>query len=291
MGENCPGVSSKEAGKSEDCRGCPNASYCAEPKKIDPGIQYISERLKGIRIIVAIMSGKGGVGKSTITRNIAEIISKRGISTCILDLDLSGPSIPRLTGTDGSSMHEINNVIYPVEVNGFLKAISVGYMQDSYDEAIVFGSTLKTNTVKKLLKCCDYKDTDVLLIDTPPNISDEHLGMVNFIKPHFGVVVTTPQRFSLQDVIRQIDFCKKANIKILGVIENMKKFTCGNCQHQKDIFKDTGIESYCNSNGIPYLGSIDLRQDIAKSSDIGIPIHDHVVEKLAETILLSKVLN
>lgn len=285
MGEKCPGVSSEEAGKADSCKECPSASYCAQPKQKDPDIEYIQERIKEIGVIVAIMSGKGGVGKSTVTRNIAEAISRRGIKTCILDLDFSGPSMPRLTGTDGASMHEMNNVIHPVEVNAFLKVISVGYLQDSYDEAVLFSSSLKTNIMKRLLKCCDYEGVEVLLIDTPPNISDEHLGLVNFIKPHSSVIVTTPQKLSLQDVIRQIDFCIKAKIKILGIVENMKQFTCSFCQHQKDIFRDTGIESYCDDNEISYLGSIPLKQEIARNSDSGKPAEQGIFEKLAEVIL------
>lgn len=285
MGEKCPGVSSEEAGKSGGCKGCPNESYCAQPKQVDPDVEYIREKLKGVKMIVAVMSGKGGVGKSTVTRNLGEAISRRGIQTCILDLDLSGPSMPRLTGTDGSSMHELNNTIYPIEVGPFLKVVSTGYLQEAGDDAIVFGSNLKTNTVRRLLKCCDYGGIEVLLIDTPPNISDEHLGMVTFVKPHVGVIVTTPQRFSLQDVIRQVDFCRKAGIDILGIMENMKRFTCSTCHHQKDIFKDTGIESYCKSSGIPYLGSIDLKQDIARSSDDGMPVQEDVLEELATVVL------
>lgn len=288
MGRNCPGVSSEEAGKSESCEGCPNVSSCASPRQADPDIQGIQGKLRVMRTIVAIMSGKGGVGKSTITRNIAEEISTRGIRTCVLDLDFSGPSIPRLTGTDELSMQESNNVIYPVEVNEFLKVVSVGHLQESSDDPTVFSSNLKTGTIKRLLRDCDYGDTEVLLIDTPPNISDEHLGLVNFIKPDFGIVVTTPQKFSLQDVIRQIDFCKKAKIKILGIVENMKRLTCYNCQHQKDIFKDVGVESYCSSSDISYLGSIDLRQDIAKSSDSGMPTRDIVFERLANVILSAR---
>ncbi|KAG5859025.1 nucleotide binding protein [Encephalitozoon hellem] len=285
MGESCPGVSSKDAGKAEGCRGCPNESYCSQPMQQDPDIKAIRENLGDIRTIVAIMSGKGGVGKSTVTRNIAECISSRGTTVCILDLDLSGPSIPRLTGTDGESMCETNGVIQPVEVNEFLKVVSVGYTQSSYGEGTVFSSRLKTNVLKKLLKNCNYKGVDVLLLDTPPNVTDEHLGMVNFIKPKFGIIVTTPQKFSMQDVIRQIDFCRKARIDILGIIENMKRFVCPSCSHEKSVFRSTGVELYCKSSGVPYLGSIDLRQDIAKSSDMGHAIQEDAFNEICSLIM------
>ncbi|ADM12607.1 Nbp35-like nucleotide binding protein [Encephalitozoon intestinalis ATCC 50506] len=284
MGESCPGVSSKDAGKAKECKGCPNASYCSQPAQPDPDIKIIQENLRGVKTIVAIMSGKGGVGKSTVVRNIAESVSSRGITTCILDLDLSGPSIPRLTGTDGMSMCETSGIIQPIEVNKFLKVVSVGYLQDC-GEGIMFSSSFKTGIIKKFLAQCNYEGVDVLLLDTPPNVTDEHLGMVNFIKPKFAIVVTTPQKFSLQDVIRQIDFCRKAKISVLGVIENMKRFVCPRCSHQKNVFVNTEVESYSKSNGIPYLGSIDLRQDIAKASDIGRPTREEIFDRMADAVL------
>lgn len=288
MGEKCPGVSSKQAGKTDSCRGCPNASYCAQPKQIDPDIEHIQQRLAG-KTIVAVMSGKGGVGKSTVTRNIADALARRHVRTCILDLDLSGPSIPRLTGTDGASMGGSNNVVYPVEISEFLSAVSVGYLQESYDDAIVFGSSLKNATIKKLLRDCEYADTEVLLIDTPPNISDEHLAMASLVRPHLSIVVTTPQRLSLQDVVRQIDFCRKAGIRILGILENMKRFVCPQCHVSRNIFSDTGVEAYCVSAGIEYLGALELQQEIARSSDAGCPVLRDVFEDLADAIVRNKV--
>ncbi|KMV65077.1 putative nucleotide binding protein [Encephalitozoon cuniculi EcunIII-L] len=286
MGESCPGVSSKDAGKAEECKGCPNVGYCSQPVQQDPDIKAIQENLSGVKAVIAVMSGKGGVGKSTITRNIAELMSSRGIATCILDLDLSGPSIPRLTGTDGQLMCETNGRLQPVEVHGLLKAVSAGYLQDPCEEGVVFSSTLKTSAMRKLLKWCSYEGTDVLLLDTPPNVTDEHLGMVNFIRPRFGIVVTTPQKFSLQDVARQVDFCRKARIEVLGIIENMKRFTCQKCGHSKSIFRSVGVESYCMSNGIAYLGSIDLKQDIAKRSDSGDTIEEEVLGKIVDAIMV-----
>ena len=167
----------------------------------------------------------------------------------------------------------------------FLRTVSVGYLQESCGEGAMFSSRLKTETVKKLLKSCNYKGIDVLLVDTPPNVSDEHLGMVNYLKPDSGVVVTTPQRLSLQDVVRQIDFCRKAGIGVLGIVENMRGFVCPGCSHQKSIFKDTGVESYCRSNGIAYLGSIGLQQEIARRSDSGHAIQSEVVAQIADAII------
>jgi Mrp family chromosome partitioning ATPase len=280
MGEECPGVSSREAGRSEACKGCPNASYCSDKKQTDPDIQTIGERLRAIGRIVAVMSGKGGVGKSTVTRNIAENLARGGTRVCILDLDLTGPSIPRLTGTDGSVMCESNNVMYPVRVMENLEVVSAGYL---YDQSMALSSSSKTALIKKMLLQCDFS-ADVMLVDTPPGVSDEHLGLVNFIKPGAAVIVTTPQKFSFQDVLRQIDFCRKARIRILGVVENMKGFVCDGCQHRTQVFSSCGIQSRCADAGLEYLGSIDLKISIARDSDSGLPTEEPIFAKLRNVI-------
>jgi Mrp family chromosome partitioning ATPase len=285
MGEECPGVSSSEAGKAEACRGCPNAGYCSDKRQMDPDIGTIRERLGAVKKIVAVMSGKGGVGKSTVTRNVAECLAQSGMRVCILDLDLCGPSIPRLTGTDGLSMCESNNMMHPVKVRENLAAVSAGYLEEGHGQAVALGSSSKTAMIKRILLQCDFSTTDVLLIDTPPGVSDEHLGIVNFIKPSSAVIVTTPQRFSLQDVVRQIDFCKKARIRVLGIVENMKRFICGECQHQKNIFSSCGVQEYCADAGLEYLGSMDLKLSIAKNSDSGLSVDEPIFARLREAIL------
>ncbi|KAM0671770.1 cytosolic Fe-S cluster assembly factor nbp35 [Ordospora colligata] len=227
------------------------------------------------------MSGKGGVGKSTITRNIAEVLSRMNIRTCILDLDLSGPSIPKLTGTNDQVMCEVNNIIKPIKINEFLSVVSMAYLEEREDQGTAFSSNLKTGIVKKLLKCCDYKDIEVLLIDTPPNVTDDHLGMVEFIKPRHAILVSTPQRFSLQDVVRQIGFCKKTGIQVIGVVENMRTFVCASCNHKTEVFNSVDVQKYCIECGLEYIGSVDLKQSIAKQSDLGMPVQEEIFHRLA----------
>lgn len=288
MGENekinsdCPGSESKEAGKAEQCKGCPNAKICSSETVIDPAIAIIQENLTHFDLVIAVMSGKGGVGKSTITRNLAESFSKQKIETLILDLDLSGPSIPKLTNTDGIAGIEIDNKIEAVRVSKYLSCISVGYF---IDESNIYNSSTKTKLLKNILINSNFKPFKVMLIDTPPNITDEHLGMVNYIKPTCAIIVTTPQMISFQDVVRQISFCRKTKIEIKGVIENMKDSKCKKCGMINEIFSHCGVEERCDNLGIKYFGSIPIDSSFGKLSDEGKYINNRLFDDVVEFIL------
>lgn len=279
----CPDPESGLAGKAESCKGCPNASKCASAKP-DADIPIIRENLKSIKSIVTILSGKGGVGKSTITSNIAVSLAKKGIRTLILDFDLSGPSIPRLTNTSDDFIYESSTKFKPIKADENLYVVSVGHLEGFEEKVHVFNSNAKNFTIKKILKLCDFSEIDVMIVDTPPNITDEHLALVNYIKPNYGIVVSTPQKLALDDVIRQITFCRKANINLMGLIENMKYFTCTKCKHSNRIFNDFGVEEYCKSENIEYFGYLELKTMIAKESDSGKSIFDAVLEKISDKI-------
>lgn len=278
--EKCPSVESGNAGKAESCKGCPNASACASSRP-DPDIPIIKENLKSTRSIIAVLSGKGGVGKSTIARNIATSVSKRGLSVLILDFDLSGPSVPRLTGTSENFVYNVDRKFRPMQVSRGLSAISVGHLERLGDWGQVFNTNAKNYAIKKILKLCDFSGVDVIIIDTPPNITDEHLALANYIKPDYAVVVTTPQRISLDDAVRQLSFCRKTGIRVLGMVENMKNFLCKKCGHSNKIYAGSGIEEFCSSEKITYLGSLELKADIARESDCGNSIEDPVFDKIA----------
>lgn len=280
--KDCPGVDSNMAGKAEQCGGCPNAKICASGPVVDPDVAFIKGKLAHFKKIIAVMSGKGGVGKSTITRNLAESLANKEVKTIIIDLDLSGPSIPRLTNTEGVAAIEINNTIEAVRVTEYLSCISVGYYQDDID---VYSSSVKTKLLKNIFLNSNFDNYELMIIDTPPNITDEHLGLVNFIKPDSAVIVTTPQIIAFQDVIRQISFCRKANINIKGIIENMKGSHCKKCNTFNDIFNDCDIENKCLELDIPYLGSLPINTDFGKISDAGKPIKHKLFDAVADLLL------
>lgn len=271
-------------GKSEQCNECPNQSICGTVKP-DDSLPLISANVSHFKLIFSIFSGKGGVGKSTITRNIAEFLSLKNYKVLLLDLDLSGPSIPKMTHTEGEIIIESNKRFYPVKLSENLGCISVGYFADSQPSQNLFSSTYKTNTIRNILINGDIADYEILIIDTPPNVTDEHLGIVNYLKLNFAIVVTTPQLISFQDVIRQYTFCYKNNIKILGIIENMKGFRCEKCDSLQDIFYNSDIEQKCKENNLNYIGSLPLNIEYGKSGDNGILIDDQIFSKTIDLII------
>lgn len=282
--EKCPGVEAGMAGKADSCKGCPNAKICASSKP-DEDIQIIKERLSTFKLIISVLSGKGGVGKSTITRNIASSIAKQGFNTLILDFDLSGPSIPRLTNTQDDFIYQSNATFKPILVENNLSAISVGHLEKFDDEIHIFNSNIKNHAIKKILKLCDFSGFDAMVIDTPPNITEEHLALVNYIKPHCCVIVTTPQKLSLNDVRRQISFSKKVGIEIIGLIENMSRFVCPKCNNEQVIYKESGVKDFCTVEDLNYLGSIPLMAEIAKRSDSGDSTNLEIFENISETLI------
>lgn len=256
------------AGRAESCRGCPNANICASSKP-DEDIAAIQENLRPLKLVLAILSGKGGVGKSTVTRNVASSMAAAGIRTVVLDLDLSGPSIPRLTKTEGEFIVQTGRPFAPIVTDEGIGVVSIGYLEHFDDRVRVFDTNTKNYAIKKILKWCDFSGYEAMVIDTPPNITEEHLALVSYVKPQHSIMVTTPQSLSLNDVRRQIALCKKAGMAIMGMVENMKSLCCPKCSHVNAVYPDAGVEEFCRSENIEYLGSIPLNREIAKRSDSG----------------------
>lgn len=279
----CPSAESGQAGKADSCKGCPNASKCASAKP-DPDIPIIMDNLRPVRLTVAVLSGKGGVGKSTIACNIAECLAARGVSTLILDFDLSGPSVPRLTNTVEETIFSTDDRLLPLRVRENLYAISVGHLEALEEKTRVFNTSAKNFTIKRILKMADFSNIDVMIVDTPPNIVDEHLALSNYIKPLSGIIVSTPQKLAFNDVVRQISFCRKIGMNIIGIVENMKHFVCSTCSHSNRLYSDSHIEHFCDREDIGYLGHLGLEMEIARDSDSGIPIANSLFESISDKI-------
>ena len=280
--ENCPGPESNLAGKGDACAGCPNQSICATaPKGPDPDIPLINARLSGIKHKILILSGKGGVGKSTFTTMLAHAFaSNREIMVGIMDTDICGPSIPKMMGVEAETIHVSNAGWSPVWVEENLGVMSVQFMLPNRDDAVIWRGPKKNGLIKQFLKDVEWGELDYLLVDTPPGTSDEHLSVNSFLKESGvdgAVVVTTPQEVSLLDVRKEIDFCRKAGIKVLGVVENMSGFVCPNCTHESQIFKATtgGARKLAKETGIPFLGAVPLDPRIGMACDYGESFFDN----------------
>lgn len=275
--EHCPGPESELAGQGDACAGCPNQSICESlPKGPDPDMEVITQKLRNIQHKILVLSGKGGVGKSTFTSMLSwALAADEELEVGAMDLDICGPSLPRMLGAEGESLHQSNSGWSPVYVSDNLGLVSISFMLPDPDAAIIWRGSKKNGLIKQFLKDVNWGEhLDFLVVDTPPGTSDEHLSVTTYMKDagiDGALIVTTPQEVALLDVRKEIDFCRKAGIRILGLVENMSGFVCPNCHGESKIFKPTtgGGEQLCKDAKIPFLGSVPLDPRIGRCCDNG----------------------
>ena len=232
----------------------------------------IEQRLKMMEHKLVVLSGKGGVGKSTVAANIALSIASTGLEVGLLDVDFHGPSIPKLLGLEGEQVQVSKDGLEPLHFNEKLKMMSLGLMLQNQDDAVIWRGPMKMGAIKQLLQDVNWGRLDYFVIDSPPGTGDEPLSVVQLIKDLDGaVIVTTPQDLALADVRKSIRFCEKLNMPVLGVIENMSGFVCPHCGETVDIFKSGGGEDMARDMGVPFLGRIPIEADIVTSGDDGKP--------------------
>lgn len=234
--EGCVGPASEQAGKSEACAGCPNQSACAsgegrKEQSQDPAIALAMSKIKH-RILV--LSGKGGVGKSTFSTQLAFGLAKRGCKVGLLDVDVCGPSVPTMMGLNGREVHQSASGWSPVYVDvdggneeSELGVMSIGFLMTDQDAAVIWRGPRKTGLLTQFFGAVDWGELDYLVIDTPPGTSDEHISIVQLLKQSMtfdtdgAIVVTTPQEVAMADVRKELSFCKQTNIRVIGIVENM----------------------------------------------------------------------
>lgn len=224
---------------------------------------------------IIVLSGKGGVGKSTVAVNLAVSLAEKKQRTGLLDIDIHGPSVPKLLGMEkGQGMRASGSKMIPMEYNEFLKVVSIGFLLQERDDAIIWRGPLKYSAIKQFLTEVDWGDLDYLVIDSPPGTGDEPLSVCQLIENADGaVVVTTPQDVALIDVRKSVSFCRQVGMPVIGVIENMSGFTCPHCGKETDIFMNGGGRSMALDMGVPFLGNIPIERHIAASGDSGNPFH------------------
>lgn len=280
--EHCPGTQSDDAGKASACAGCPNQQVCSSgaTKGVDPSIELVKERLKDVKNKILILSGKGGVGKSTLTSLLSRGMANKNanLNFGVLDIDICGPSQPRIFGVQGEQVHQSGSGWSPVFVDtdhDNLSLMSIGFLLSSQDDAIIWRGPKKNGMIRQFLSEVDWGQLDFLFLDTPPGTSDEHLSATTYLTGAGGqwgaVLITTPQEVALLDVRKEISFCKRLNIPIVGVIENMSGFVCPKCTNQSQIFtaKTGGAAKMCEEMDVPLLGSLPLDPRLAKCCDQG----------------------
>jgi Mrp family chromosome partitioning ATPase len=275
--EKCPGTATEMAGKAEACAGCPNQNICASggTRKPDPSLPLINMNLEGVKHRILILSGKGGVGKSTLCASLAQTLQSLDMSICVLDVDLCGPSQARIMGCpEGSRLHSSAAGLSPVYTDMGVAVVSIAFLLDSDDTAVIWRGDKKTGMIRQFLRDVDFGELDVLLVDTPPGTSDEHLALATMFKPCSAILVTTPQEIAWQDVRKEIDFCRRVDIPIIGIVENMAGgIKCASCGFvDSDLFVPAGVQQYAEMHNIPYLGRIPIDQSIAIACDQGLPV-------------------
>ena len=237
--------------------------------------QELQERLQRIRHKILVMSGKGGVGKSTVAANMAVSLSLAGKRVGLLDVDIHGPSIPKMLHLDTANIQMKNGAIQPVEHAG-IKVMSVGFLLKNRDDAVIWRGPMKASVIKQFLKDVEWGDLDYLIIDSPPGTGDEPLSVVQLAEPVDGaVVVTTPQAIATSDVRKSIKFCKQLHLPVLGVVENMSGFACPKCGEVTDIFTTGGGERMAAEMEVPFLGKIPIDPHVGKACDAGTPFVYH----------------
>jgi len=208
-----------------------------------------------------------------------------------MDVDICGPSIPTILGIASEQVHSSSSGWSPVYVQDNLGVMSVGFMLPSSKDAIMWRGPKKNGLISQFLKDVDWGELDYLVIDTPPGTSDEHLSVVQYLKESGidgAVLITTPQEVALQDVRREIDFCKKVGIRVLGLVENMSGFVCPGCKTESQIFKPStgGAKRLAEDMGIEMLGAVPLDPRIGKSADYGVSFLDEYPDSPASTAYL-----
>ncbi|MCL2123145.1 MAG: Mrp/NBP35 family ATP-binding protein [Desulfovibrionaceae bacterium] len=233
----------------------------------------ISSTLSKIHYKLFIMSGKGGVGKSSVTVNTAAALASKGFSVGILDVDIHGPSVPRLLNLVGQvEADERGALLNPVRYNDQLAVISMDSLLHDRDSAILWRGPKKTAAIRQFISDVNWGELDFLLIDSPPGTGDEHMTILKIIPDALCIVVTTPQEISLADVRKAINFLQYAKANVLGVVENMRGLHCPHCHQEIAIFKKGGGALLAQQYGIPFLGGVPLDPATVTAADKGIPV-------------------
>ncbi len=231
----------------------------------------IKETLGNIKNKILVMSGKGGVGKSSIAAYLALSLAKRGHQVGLMDVDLHGPSIPRLLGIKGSIRPSPRSgKAIPVDLMPNLHVISIEtLMGDNKDAATIWRGPLKIGVIRQFISDMEWSDLDYLIIDSPPGTGDEPLTVAQTVPDAKAIIVTTPQEISLADVRKSINFCRQVNMEILGLVENMSGLKCPHCRQTIDLFKTGGGRLTAEKEGLRLLASLPIEPEIVKRGDMG----------------------
>lgn len=259
---------------------------CSQLPEVDESQRQLEElelqtRMERIGRKLLVLSGKGGVGKSTVAANLAVSLALAGKNVGLLDVDLHGPSIPKILGVEKERLGpDSTGGIAPIQISKNLSVVSVGLLLNSAKDAVIWRGPMKYKVIQQFLKDAAWGNLDYLVIDSPPGTGDEPLSVAQMVgKDAWAVIVSTPQDIAVADVRRSVSFCHTLHLRVAGIIENMSGLACPHCGQQIDLFKVGGAEKLAAEMGVPFLGRIPLDPQIVTSGDSGRPF----VESFAES--------
>lgn len=241
---------------------------CQDTANDELNDRELKEKLDRINQVFIVLSGKGGVGKSTVAVNLALSLALRGLRTGIVDVDIHGPSIPKMLGLTGQHVGMKGEEVVPVETFNNLKAVSMGFFLDGTEQPVIWRGPMKAKMIREFFQHVVWGDLDCLVVDCPPGTGDEPLSVAQMLaKKSSAIIVTTPQQVATVDVEKCIIFCRQLSLPIAGIIENMSGFICPHCGEEADIFSTGGGQKLSERFRVPFLGKIPLDPDIVKSGD------------------------
>jgi ATP-binding protein involved in chromosome partitioning len=235
------------------------------------------KRMSRITIKILVLSGKGGVGKSTVATNLAVALAAAGKRVGLLDVDVHGPSVPKLLGLEARSLEFDGEALQPAIGPHRLKVASLGFLLKTAQDAVIWRGPMKYSAIRELLGGVDWGDLDVLVVDSPPGTGDEPLAVAQLVgHPAAAIVVTTPQQVAVADVRRSITFCQQVGLPVLGIVENMSGYACPKCGESTALFKTGGGQQLAQEMEVPFLGKIPVDPHIVDSGDSGIPFVEQI---------------
>ncbi|HID75247.1 MAG TPA: ATP-binding protein [Planctomycetaceae bacterium] len=247
----------------------------AQQRKQTEWEQKLAQRKREIHRKLLILSGKGGVGKSTVAVNLAVALARQGKRVGLLDIDVHGPSVPRLVGLEGQTVRAVGQQMIPAQVDERLKVMSIGFLVPTSGDAVIWRGPMKHGVIRQFLTEVQWGELDYLVVDSPPGTGDEPLSIAQLLAPEAeAIVVTTPQDVAVADVRRCITFCRTVGIRLLGVVENMSGLVCPKCGASIDLFKRGGGAALAREMNAPFLGQIPLDPDVVMATDSGRAILD-----------------
>ncbi len=223
----------------------------------------------GVKNVIAVASGKGGVGKSTVSVNLAVALARAGASVGLLDADITGPNIPMMLGVEGQPVSSANNKIVPLERHG-VKVISIQFFVPE-GQPIVWRGPLIGGAIQQFLRDVEWGELDYLVVDLPPGTSDAQLTLAQAVPISGTVLVTTPQDVALSDVAKALAMLQRMNVPVIGLVENMSAFVCPHCGEETEIFGRGGGERFAQEHGLDFLGKVPLDITVRQGGDVGVP--------------------